>query len=195
MPDEEKPTPVETEPPADEPIELLPDPTQKPKPDPKPDDAEAARKQESSLAYQLRKEKERATQLESDNRKYKDREEAERQAKLTAEEKRDEELAAVREERDRLKRENLITQIGIDAKLPKSMWPRIQGADEDAMRADAEELAKLVKRPAIGSATDPVREGGTKPRQITRAEMQASPKLAREAAEKLRTGEWVLAVG
>lgn len=178
--------------PLDAPIELLPEPAQKPKSEPKPD-GDDGKKQENATAYQLRKEKEQNALLAADLAKYKKRDEDERQAKQTAEEKRDEELTTLREERDKLKRDNLIKEIGIDAKLPKSMWGRIQGADEEAMRRDAEELASLVKRPAVGSATDPVRDGGGKPRLITRDELRENPKMAREAAAKLRSGEWKMA--
>ncbi len=192
---DEKTEDIKSEQPADDlqdaPIELLPEPAPKPKPADKPD-ADRPDGNESALAYQLRQEKKRAAQLEEDNKKYKKREEEERKAKQTEQEQRDEDLIAIREERDALKRENLITRVGIDAKLPKSMWSRIQGADEDAMRADAEDLAALVKKSAVGTITDPVREGAGKPRKVTRAQLQADPKMAREAAAKLASGEWVL---
>lgn len=179
----------------DAPVDLLPDPTLRPKPDAKDADADKDKKQESATAYQLRKEKERAAQLETDLKKYKQREEEDRKAKMTEQEQVNEELTALREETARLRRESLITQIGIDAKLPKSMWPRIQGADEEAMRADAEDLAKMVKRTAVGTATDPVRDARSGKREITRSEMRKDLKVAQEAPAKLKSGEWVLVPG
>lgn len=163
------------------------DPAPAPEPDPSVDP-----KTGNKAAYEARKAREEAERLRKELDGYKRREDDARKAKLTEEQRIREENEALTAKVTRLETERLQQKVAAEFKLPPALAARLIGSDEDALRADAEELSKLVARPRVGSATDPMRDGAAKPRQITRAEMQKSPKLAREAAPKLQTGEWVL---
>ena len=120
---------------------------------------------------------------------YKRREEEARKAKLTAEQALQEERDALAQENTRLKQQGLQSRIAAEFKLPASLAARLIGSDEDSLRADAEELSKLLPKPKAGSPTDPVREQNGK-RVYKRSELQADPTLARspEVRQAAREG-------
>lgn len=110
--------------------------------------------------YEARKSKERIQldELTAELAGYKRRDEEARKAELTKEALLQEERDRAVEESTRLKRQITQAQIGAELKLPRTLWDRITGSDDAAMRADAEELAKIVARPRAGSVTDPGKE-------------------------------------
>ena len=135
------------------------------------------KKRENAAAYEARKARELAEGLKKELDGYKRREEDARKEKLSESERLKEEAASLKAERDQLQTERLQLKIAAEFKLPESLAVRIIGSDEESMRADAEELAKLIVRPKAGSTTDPPR-GQSGARIYSRAELAADPKLA-----------------
>jgi hypothetical protein len=128
-------------------------------------------------AFEMRQLQQRLEALEKENQGYKRRADEERRAKLSDEQR-------LREERDELAQRveefriaALQQKIAAEFKLPPSMAVRLIGTDEEAIRADAEDLAKLLPKPRVGSATDPLRDAA-KGRIYKRSELAADPKLA-----------------
>jgi hypothetical protein len=142
------------------------------------DPTDPKEKQDNRAAYEARKAREDADKLRKELDGYKRRDEDARKSKLTEDQKLKEERDELAAENSRLKAERLQQKIAAEFKLPDALASRLIGTDEDALRADAEELSKLVALRRGGSVTDPARENGQKARIYTRAELQADPKLA-----------------
>ncbi len=130
--------------------------------------AETARK-----AYEARKSPERKQleEITAELEKYKRRDEEARLAALSSEQKLEEERDAAVNVAATLKRQIEQARIGAEFKLPRTLWDRIQGSDDAAMRADAEELAKHMARAKVGSATDVVKEGQSQGQTFTRSQI------------------------
>jgi hypothetical protein len=155
-----------------------------------PAGGESEKKDENRAGYEARQAKKRLDDLQKELEGYKRRDEEARKAKLTEEQKLKEERDAFAAENVRLKQGALQQRIAAEFKLPASLAARLIGSDEESLRADAEELAKLLPKPKAGSATDPVRDQQQR-RIYKRSELQADPKLAaspevRQAARENR---------
>ena len=100
--------------------------------------------------------------LRKENDGYKRRQEDERKAKLTEEQRLKEEHAAAIAEVEKLRGERMRDKIAAEFKLPDSLAARLIGTDEESLRADAEELAKLVARPKAGTNNNPANGTGNK---------------------------------
>lgn len=94
---------------------------------------------------------------------YKRRDEDQRKAKLTEEQRLKEERDQLAADNEKLRQEAMRTKVAGEFKLPPALAARLIGSDEAAMRADAAELAKLLPKPKVGSATDPVKDGQQPP--------------------------------
>jgi hypothetical protein len=134
-------------------------------------------KDQSRAAYEMRQIRKQLEDLRKENEGYKRRDEEARKAKLTQEQRLQEERDAAIAERDTLRMENLRNRVAAEFKLPAAMAARLIGTDEESLRADAEELQKLLPKPRVGSPTDPPRGGGAA-RIYKRSELRADPRLA-----------------
>jgi len=155
-----------------------------PAPDTAPTEDDPKPRSENGAAYEARKANERAKALEKELEGYKRRDEDTRKAKLTEDERLKEELKIAQDKVARLETKALQDKVAAEYKLPPVLGARLIGSDEDSLRADAEELAKLLPPRRGGSPTDPARDTGQKTRIYTRAELQADPKLA--ASDEVR---------
>lgn len=164
-------------PPAPDKNQLLPDP----KVDPK---------QESRTAFDAREARKQAEALRKELDGYKRREEDARKAALT-------ETQLLKEQNDelmakfaRMEAREMQTRIAAEFQLPAALAARLIGTDEDALRADAQELQSLLPPRKVGSATDPARDASApKARIYTRAELAANPALARSAEVRQAAAE------
>lgn len=155
-------------------LDPAPEPDPDPAPEPKPAELTPEQKR---VAFELRQTQKREEALKKELEGYKRRDEEKRKAEMSEQQKLQEERDALVRERDELRLDNMRAKIGAELKLPATLIARLQGTDEEAMRADAEDLAKLIPRPRVGSVTDPARGSGTQ-KIYTRAELAADPKLA-----------------
>lgn len=107
---------------------------------------ETAAKEQDSTAGNAQESfpKEYVDQLRSEAAKYRT---AAKDSKALAE--------VLESERDSAKRELLAVNIAIQAGLSPALAGRLQGADEAALRADAEELKKLTGTTDIGQSSKP----------------------------------------
>lgn len=138
-------------PPADPPAPGAP-PADPAAPDPKEHDR---------LGFQLRELEKKLKTLETENQGYKDKAEEERKSKLTEEQRVKEEVDTLKREKATLEHEKLKAKVGKEFKLPDEFIERLQGADEDALRADAEKLAPFVPKTKVGGPNDPPQEPGS----------------------------------
>jgi hypothetical protein len=147
--------------------------------DPGADDRSDHAKEQSRRAYELRQKAKRADDLEKELEGYKRREDEARKAKLTEEQRLKEERDEAVARATKLESDILKQKVAAEFKLPSALVARLIGTDEAALRADAEELAKLLPKPRVGSTTEPVREGQQGPRIYKRSELMNNPELAR----------------
>lgn len=148
------------------------------------DDKERARQ-----GFEQRQAAKRLKALEDELAGYKRRDEDARKAKLTEEQRLKEETDNLRQENERLKTERLQTKVAAEFKLPPALAARLIGSDEEALRADAAELAKLLPKPKAGTVTDPV--NGTNGKPVFKRSQLRDPEFyrANEAAIKLAARE------
>jgi hypothetical protein len=140
-----------------------------PTPDPKDQNREG---------YAQRQLEKQLKELRAENEAYKRRDEEARKAKLSEQQQIAEELAQLKAERDQIHQENLRRKVASEYGLPESLIGRLIGSDENALRADAEELAALLPKKTAGTHTNPTHVHST-PKIYTRAELAADPILAR----------------
>lgn len=143
-------------------------------------DQAADSKAKNREGYEARKSKAEAEALRKELEGYKRREDEARKATLTEQQRVQEERDTLAAENARLKQTAMQQRIAAEFKLPATLATRLIGTDEDSLRADAEDLAKLMPKPKVGTPTDPVRDQGGK-RSYKRSELQADPALARSA--------------
>lgn len=151
--------------------------------------AAADPKAQSREGYEARKARQEADALRQELEGYKRREDEARKAKLTDQQRLQEERDQLAQENERMKIERMQNKIALEFKLPPALAARLIGTNEDALRADAEDLAKLLPKPKVGTTTDPVREPGNA-KTYKRSELAASPELARspEVLQAAREG-------
>lgn len=125
----------------------------------------ADKKEESRTAFLLRQLQKEVGELRKENEGYKRRADDIRKASLTEEQRLKEDNDALSREVERMKLQALQQKIAAEFRLPASLAVRLIGTDEEAMRADAEELAKYVPRPkSPGGPTNPDKgNAGSKP--------------------------------
>ena len=138
--------------------------------------------------YEQRKAKQEADALRKELDGYKRREDEARKAKLTDDERLKEERDSLAAENERLKLDRMRDKIAAEMKLPPALAARLIGTDEESMRADAEDIAKLLPKTKVGTAADPVRDNQGVP-TYTRAQLRADPDLARKVAADLPAGK------
>jgi hypothetical protein len=126
-------------------------------PDTDPNDSKA----KNRAGYDQRKQQTLMDQLVRENEGYKRREDEARRATLSEVQRLTEERDGLRAERDRESAQRLRERVAREYRLPEAFSSRLVGTDEEALRADAEELAKLLPRQKVGSVSDPVRETTT----------------------------------
>lgn len=93
----------------------------------------------------------------------------------TLAERREAELEKLQQQVETERLEKLRLKVAVESSLPPSLAARLQGSNEEELKADAAQLAELVKSPA-GPGVPP-RGGGQKPAAVT--------------AEQLKDPEWV----
>ena len=151
---------------------------------PKPADP----KDQARNAYDARQAAKRADDLQKELDGYKRREEDARKATLSKEQALQEDRDKLATENEKLRAEKLRDKIAAEFKLPPVLAARLIGSDEESLRADAEEVAKLIPKPVAGSPTNPVREQGSA-RIYTREELRTNPKLAASAEVRQAASE------
>jgi hypothetical protein len=168
-----------------------PDPNADPPadPNPNPDPAADADKEKNRSGYEQRQLKKQLDDLRKELDGYKRRDDDTRKAKLTEQERLKEERDNAVAEAEKLRNEAVRNKVAAEFKLPAAMSARLIGSDEEALRADAAELAKLLPKPRVGSPTDPLKDGPNGIPTYTRSQLRANPKLAMEIADKYRRGE------
>lgn len=146
-------------------------------------------KERNRTGYERRLLEKQLEALRRENEGYRRRADEERRAKLTEEQRIREERDRLQAEVERLRVERMQAQIAAEFKLPSTLAARLIGTDEEAMRADAAELAKLLPKPQAGRVTNPA---GDLPqgRIYRRSELARDAKLARspEVLQALREG-------
>ncbi|MBW3622705.1 MAG: hypothetical protein KY468_04770 [Armatimonadetes bacterium] len=120
-------------------------------------------KEQKRQGFEQRQAAKRLKSLEDELAGYKRRDEEARKAQLTEEQRLKEEADTLRQENERLKTERLQQKVAAEFKLPASLAARLIGSDEEALRADAADLAKLLPKQKAGNHTDPTREQGNLP--------------------------------
>lgn len=164
--------PAQTPPPVTPPVPPTPDPPTPPAPAPTPTpEPTPDEKERNRLAYEQRKNQERLKALEDELAGYKRRDEEARKAQLTKEQRLEEERDDLAKKVAELERKALVGKVAQEFKLPEALAVRLQGTDEAALRADAEELAKLIVK-RVGDHRDPLPQGGGSKPTFTRAQLQ-----------------------
>ena len=175
------PVPIDA-PVADPVVPPAPAPAPAPKPtaidppvaDPAPTDPPKPADGDNSAIRQIRDQNKK---LETELAAYKRREDEARKAKLTEEERLREESTLLKAENERLKAEHLQGKIAAEYGLPAALAGRLIGSDEASLRADAEDLARLLPPKKVGTTSNPPRDTVTA-KTYSRADLARDPRLA-----------------
>ena len=168
--------------------ELVDDVQEMPEQPSEPEDKPADDKGQKREGYQMRQMQKQLDALKAENEGFKRRSDEERKAKLTEEQRIREERDQFAQEIEKLKTERLQEKVRAKYKIPDAI--PLVGSDEEALNAHAQEIARYLPKPKIGSITDPVRDhAGAK--TYKRSELRNNPMLAaspevRQAARENR---------
>ena len=175
--------------PAEDPaVDPAVNPAEDPAVDPAANPAAGDDKERNRAGYEQRQTKKQLEELQKELDGYKRRDEEARKAKLTEQQRLKEEADQLRADNERLRTERLQQKIAAEFNLPASLAVRLIGTDEDALRADAADLAKLLPRPKAGTGTNPASDQSSVP-TYTRAQLQKDPVLALKVGDMLRAGK------